>query len=297
MKTHRSGIFGVAAGVAVLAVMLAALHSAAKEKTSLWRVTSKRGAVYLLGSIHMLTEDDYPLDARMERAFEESDVVVFEVDPDSLQSPAVQAYVLENAMCGEGESLQSIMGDAVWRVAAEKAESLGVDIRPLHSFKPWFVSLALAVAELQKLGFDSERGVELHFARRAREAGKTVSALETALYQLGLFVGLSPENQRALLLHTLSQLSDIESEIARILDAWRSGSLDDLQETLNKSFDEYPEIYEKLIIQRNLDWIRRIEAFLASGKTHLVIVGVGHMAGERGLIELLAKKGFAVEQL
>jgi uncharacterized protein YbaP (TraB family) len=99
------------------------------------------------------------------------------------------------------------------------------------------------------------------------------------------------------LLHTLTQLADIDNEFTKILVAWRGGSLDDLQETLNESFTAYPDIYEKLIIQRNLNWVRQIETFLESGKTHLVIVGVAHMPGDRGLIELLRQQGLKVEQL
>ncbi len=297
MNACRGPFRGVVAGIAVFIVGIAACGALSTEKTSLWKVSSAKGTVYLLGSIHLLTEDDYPLDARMERAFNEAEVVVFEVDPDSLQSPSIQSYILENAMCGDGETLQSILGDSVWTVASEKSDSLGVDIRLLSSFKPWFVSLTVTLAELQKKGFDPQRGVDMHFAKKARETGKAVSALETVRYQLGLFVSLSDDEQRDLLLHTLTQLADIENEFTEILGAWRSGSLDDLQKTLNESFEAYPDVYERLIIQRNFNWVRQIETFLASGKTHLVIVGVGHMPGDRGLIELLRQEGLTVEQL
>jgi uncharacterized protein YbaP (TraB family) len=297
MNACRRSNRRTAAGIAVLIVVLAAQNALPTDKTSLWKVSSAKGTAYLLGSIHLLTQDDYPLDTRMERAFDDAQVVVFEVDPDSLQSPSIQSYILENAMCREGETLQSILGDSVWTVASEKSDSLGIDIGLLSSFKPWFVALTMTLAELQKQGLDPQGGVEMHFARKAKETGKAVSALETARYQLGLFVDLGIDEQRDLLLHTLTQLEDIDNEFTKILVAWRGGSLDDLQETLNESFTAYPDIYEKLIIQRNLNWVRQIETFLESGKTHLVIVGVAHMPGDRGLIELLRQQGLKVEQL
>jgi len=268
-----------------------------QEKTSVWKVTSGSGTVYLLGSIHMLTEKDFPLPTAMDKAFEEAQVVVFEVDPDSLQAPSTQTYLLRNAMCGEGETLASALGDSVYSVAAERAESLGVDLGPLSGFKPWFVALTLTLVEMQKMGFDPMLGVEMQYAKKAKEAGKTIAALETAEYQLGLFIGLTEDQQRDFLLHTLGQLSDIETELAKILASWKTGSLALLDETLNKSFNEYPAIYERLVTQRNRNWIGQIDVFLESEKTHIVIVGVGHMPGSEGLLELLGKKGYKIEQM
>jgi hypothetical protein len=206
-------------------------------------------------------------------------------------------FVLQNAMCGEGKTLRTELGDSVFALAEERAESLGVDLAPFSEFKPWFVALTLTLAEMQKMAFDPMLGVEMQFAKSAKEAGKPIVSLETAQYQLGLFIGLTGDEQRDLLLHTLSQLSDIEKELAKIIAAWKTGSLADLDETLNKSFDEFPSIYERLVTRRNRHWVERIGEFLASGRTHVVIVGVGHMPGREGLLELLAKKGYAIEQM
>jgi uncharacterized protein YbaP (TraB family) len=287
----------MALGCVFLALAASAGTALGGDKTSVWKVSSQKGTVYLLGSIHMLTEKDFPLPAAMTEALEKSEVAVFEVDPDSLQTPAVQMFVLQNAMCGEGETLQSVLGDSVYALVEEKAESLGMNLAPFAGFKPWFVALTLTLAEMQRMGFDPLLGVEMQFAKSAKGAGKPIASLETAEFQLGLFIGLAGGEQKDFLLHTLSQLSDIEKELAKIIAAWKTGSLEDLDETLNKSFDEFPSIYEKLVTQRNRNWIPRIDAFLESGKTHAVIVGVGHMPGREGLLELLTKKGYVIEQM
>jgi hypothetical protein len=296
-ENRRYAARAIVLALVVSAVALVSGAALAGDKTSVWKVTSERGSVYLLGSIHMLKESDFPLPAAMIESFEKAETVVFEVDPDSLQTAAVQMFVLQNAMCGEGRTLRSELGDSVYGLVEEKAESLGLDIAPFSRFKPWFVALTLTLTEMQKMGFDPMLGVEMQFAARAKEAGKPVVSLETAGYQLGLFIGLAPEEQRDFLLHTLSQLSEIEKELAKIVAAWKTGSLEDLDKTLNKSFEEFPSIYERLVTTRNRNWVERIDGFIASGKPHVVIVGVGHMPGREGLLELLAKKGYAVEQM
>ena len=42
----------------------------AQDKTFLWRVSSKTTSVYLLGSIHAMKEDSYPLPPAMESAYD-----------------------------------------------------------------------------------------------------------------------------------------------------------------------------------------------------------------------------------
>lgn len=56
----------------------------------LWEVEADRSRVYLLGSVHVLKAEDYPLTAPMEAAFEEAETLVFEVDPARLTSVSSQ---------------------------------------------------------------------------------------------------------------------------------------------------------------------------------------------------------------
>jgi uncharacterized protein YbaP (TraB family) len=43
--------------------------------------------------------------------------------------------------------------------------------------------------------------------------------------------------------------------------------------------------------------VSRIEEFLRSKETYFVIVGAGHLIGNKGIIEILRRKGYLVEQL
>ena len=297
----RRSLIGVAATMALVTTAWltspASSREPSAEKTSLWKVSGGRGTVYLLGSVHLLKEDDYPLDSRIDRAFEEADIVVFEVDPDSLETPELQTYILKNAFYDGERTLRSELGDSVYAVASARAESLGIDLASMDAFRPWFVSITLAFAELERMGFDAALGVDMHYAGKAKESGKSIVGLETARYQMGLFVTLTPEQQRDLLMHTLAQLSDIENELGKLLTAWKKGDLAIIEDTLNRSLKDYPDIYEKLMAQRNRDWVSKVDGFLRDGKTHIVIVGVGHMPGSEGLIALLEEKGFEIEQM
>src|SRR5436853_1597106 len=52
-----------------------------REKHFLWRVTNAPAPVYLLGSIHIMRANDYPLPAPIEDAIKASQQYYFEYDP------------------------------------------------------------------------------------------------------------------------------------------------------------------------------------------------------------------------
>src|SRR3989442_291715 len=79
--------------VLVLALSLAALAGAQEKRAatgthhSLWKIQGQQNAVYLLGSIHLLKKEDYPLPAPIEAAFANSRVAVFETDIGAMGNP------------------------------------------------------------------------------------------------------------------------------------------------------------------------------------------------------------------
>jgi uncharacterized protein YbaP (TraB family) len=73
-----------------------------------------------------------------------------------------------------------------------------------------------------------------------------------------------------------------------------------MESILTKSVSEdrrLSSIFEKVVYERNRKMASRIEEFLQSKETHFVIVGASHLVGDRGIIEILSRKGYLVEQL
>ena len=70
-----------------------------------------------------------------------------------------------------------------------------------------------------------------------------------------------------------------------------------LDSTLLQGIREYPEVYQRVIVERNRAWLPKIESYLRDGESYFVVVGAGHLAGREGLIEALKAKGYSVEQL
>lgn len=266
-------------------------------KSTLWKVSSERNTVYLLGSIHALKSEHYPLKAPIEKAFEDSQVLVLEVDPGSMGDLTMQGAMLGKGMLPPGSTLEQSLSSSVYELAKSKTSELGLDIDLFQGFKPWLFALTLGMTKLQASGFNPAQGVDFYFYGKAAGAGKPVNSLETMNYQLGLFDQLSPENQEAFVSQTLKDLDMVEKEMDTLISAWSSGDTGEMEALLLRNFRGHPDLYEALVAQRNRNWVFKIESFLNDDKNYLVVVGAAHLVGREGVVEMLRSKGYSIEQL
>ena len=59
---------------------------------------------------------------------------------------------------------------------------------------------------------------------------------------------------------------------------------------------EAPELYEALILQRNLKWVLQTVRMLQDADTEFVLVGAAHIVDKNGLLDLLLQKGYEISQ-
>ena len=57
-----------------------------------------------------------------------------------------------------------------------------------------------------------------------------------------------------------------------------------------------PLMYQRLLVERNRNWLPRIEALFARPRPAFVVVGAAHLVGPDGLIAMLRAKGVRVDQ-
>ncbi|HEX2242679.1 MAG TPA: TraB/GumN family protein [Gammaproteobacteria bacterium] len=268
----------------------------AQEKSFLWKVDSDQSSLYILGSIHLLNKEAYPLKQSIENAFEQTAKLVLEIDLRSASSDRVQELMLQKGASADGTVLHQKVSKETYESVAMRAKELGIDIRLLNSFKPWIVATTMAAVKLQKLGFDSKLGVDRYFAERAIRSNKPVIGLETAEFQVGLLDQFSAKEQELLLRQSLNEMDHMERNVAEIVRAWKAGDVESLEKHLLAGMRDYPEIHQKVIEDRNRRWLPQIEELLSRGGNALVVVGAAHLVGKNGVIQLLKSRGYRVEQ-
>ena len=295
MKRARL-LTAIAAAVAVVVVAGLSRTTAATSSFG-WKVTSDRGTLYLVGSVHMLSKDYYPLSPALEAAFDASDVLVEEVDFAEVLAPESQLQMLTRGMLPGGQSLDAVVSPETFAAVSRRLADLGMPIEPLKRFKPWALALTLLGLEWQQTGFDPNLGLDKHFYDRARADGKPVEALETLEFQISRFDGLSREEQDRLLASSVRDLDAQRRMVTALAEAWRAGDATRLEQIVIEDLEQEPRLYERLLVERNRMWLPALDAQLAGGGTAMVVVGAAHLVGPDGLLAMFREKGYHVEQL
>lgn len=263
---------------------------------SLWEVHGKHNTVYLLGSIHVLRPEDYPLAPAVLRAYTDAKALLMEINLGEIDSVQVQAEMLAGAMLPEGKTLPQILGQQRYARAATLAHDAGVELSMFDQFAPWFAAEAISQLQLGALGFQAQSGVEMYFLDRARNDGKTIQGLETVHDQIALFETLSLDEQAEYLESSLEQARELPKEVDDMVHAWQRGDTAWFENQMNSEWGREPALYESMLIARNRKWIAKIEALLGEDRNYLVIVGTGHLVGRNSIIELLKKDGVGATQ-
>ncbi len=273
------------------------LHSTpATAKSRLWKVSSQRGAVFLLGSVHVLKPGAYPISPAAEAALRQAKTVVLEVDLDEMDSLSFPQMIRSKGFLDK-ETLETKVSAETLALAVGKAEEMGLPFDQVRLLKPWLLMFTLTAFKLQSLGFDPNHGIDRYFFDKAKLENKKIISLETMEYQLDRLDGLPAKIQEQALRQTLEGLDTVQEDFEEILEAWSRGEVEVLEDLLFKGFEGFPEVFERLIAERNRNWLPKIEEFLTQSGTTLVVVGAAHLVGPEGVVQLLEKQGYRVRQL
>jgi uncharacterized protein YbaP (TraB family) len=265
-------------------------------KSCLWTVESQSNKIYLLGSLHLLKPNAYPLAAAMEKAYADSRIIMFETDIAALQTPGVQAKLLELGIYPPEQNLLQNLDGNTRQKLEKKMSEIGLPLEQFSKFKPWFVALTLTTLELQRMGYNPNYGIDVYFFNKASADGKEIGFLEPAEFQINLLGKMVEEDQFDFLSQTLNDLEVVNELSGDLVRLWKVGDADKLHELLSKSFEDYPQLHDRLLIQRNKNWVEQIEGAMRKNKNVLFVVGAGHLVGPESVVDLLKNKGYQVKQ-
>lgn len=270
----------------------------------LWAAEREGRVVYLLGSFHLLSPDDYPLSSDVDAAFADAESLLFELSPGEMESPTLAARMGQAALRTDGTRLDSELPEETRRKldawARANAARLGGTAQNLQMFEPWFVGLAVGIVGMRDAGLDPALGLDRHFAEAATAAGKPAGGLETGDQQIAFLDGMDHAEQLQFLDEALTDAMPGNDDTATLHALWRAGDVDAMWERLGGEMQrDYPRLYRRIDVERNAAWLPVIERRLqAPGDDDtLVVVGALHLLGPDGLVERLRADGYEVRRI
>lgn len=270
----------------------------APDRVSLWKITRGEAIVYLLGSVHALKPDAYPLPDSMERAFNESSQTVFEVDLSRTNEQDISKLVRQLGFYDSSRTLQTELSEDTLKLLKSHLTKRAIQFEAVQTMKPWLLSMKLAMEELTSLEYEAERGIDRYFLLKARSMGKPVIQLESISGQLQLLASDSPDIQELALRVGIEESPKAEQQLETLIDAWRRGDADAMWQIAigNSTYPALDAQINKLIDNRNLLMAKKIGTYLQSKQTTLVVVGALHVGGERGILNLMSADN-TIEQM
>ena len=273
---------------------------ASDDKAFFWKVDSAKATVYLMGSIHFADKSFYPIRDEIEESYKKSDALVVELDINKIDHHAYNRLLVDRGIYKDGSTIKDAISEETWLQLEKRLQQLNISYDDIKSYKPGILVLTLTAMQVMQMGFNPELGIDAYFLDKASSAAsaKKIIELETLQQQIGLFLNI-PDGD-LLLKESLYSLEESEAMMADMVSYWKAGDESKMNQLLFEDvLNENPAfsaIYDSLIYERNNQMLLKIDDMLKQQGRYFVVVGSGHLIGEKGIVNLLKAKGYNVKR-
>ncbi|MDT8856768.1 TraB/GumN family protein [Paracoccaceae bacterium Fryx2] len=294
---------------AMQAQLDAALAGQPFAEGNLWQARRGDQIVTLVGTYHFPDPRHDALLNRVSPLLAEAKTLLVEAGPD--EEAALKAAMGRDPglmLITEGPSLLEQMGPDDWKALAAAMQARGVPSVMAARFKPWYVSVMLAIPPCAMEQAKSGQGLDKRITDLAVSRGLPVRALEPWNTVLTLFDAMPAAEQLSMIHATLpleGMVTDMSVTLGdayfaqdsrRVWEYMRLVSYDMQGATRAEVDAEFSRMEDTLMIARNRAWLPVIEAALADGPV-VAAFGALHMSGPEGVAALLERAGFTLTRL
>jgi len=263
----------------------------------LWRVTRADAPdrpLYLAGALHF-GRPGLAWPRSLRAAFARAEVLVVEADAEATPQDTVRRLTRELGTYRPPDGLSAHVSLETETIVRGVLTRLGLSPANAERLRPWALATIITVAWIQKAGYSADLGVDATLLREARGA-KTIVQLESMPEHLRLLANLPERTQERMLRAALENVRAGVEALDRMSAAWERGDVAAF-EALVFADEGEAEVREVLYFTRNRRMAERIAPLVGAPRTHLVLIGAGHLVGDEGLLSLLRRRGLDVRQL
>jgi uncharacterized protein len=294
LTRHRRRFVHVCA-VALITLALSLGGLAARAEPALWRVQGPHATVYLFGTVHVLRPTVVWRSERIDRALKSADSLWLEVT--DAENPAVMQPLINRLGLDPATPLSARLDPDTNAELNVVLASLGASAANLQPMKPWLAGVTLDLLPLVRAGYDPAAGVEKRLTNEAKIEGKSLHGFETIEQQIHYLADMPLDLQIQFLKSEIREADKAMAETDDMVFVWSNGDDVTLGRMLNGEMrDAFPEVYRRLIVERNRRFAARIAELLKGRGVSFVAVGAAHLAGDDSVQVDLARMGYKAER-
>lgn len=252
------------------------------ENSLLWEISgnglSKPSYVY--GTIHGICPSDYFMAEKTKIAFQKSDKLILEIN---LSDPNEMAEAQKRNISSEPLS-KKLAPAQLSKLDSILQKNTGFKVKQLDGF-----TLAAVMGFISVKTFDCEtlKSYESDFIDLAKKENKTIVGFETVQKQTDMLANAYTDAE---LMETVGDFS--KAETREMVEDYKAENLMNLNAANEKAMNA--NVIKLILDDRNKDWAKRMPEMMKK-ESLFVAVGVGHLPGKDGVINLLRKAGYKVK--
>lgn len=274
----------------ILIISLFLLSTSLFSQSLLWKISGKglKKPSYLYGTIHIQDKIVFAYDKIVEEKILECDAYAMELLLDEIDKETIQ-----KAMLIKDNTLDKLMTKEEYaELDKYMKEKTGMGLMLFNKTKPFFIMSQVMQADMNK---DMPLALDMHFLDLARKNGKKAFGIEKFDEQMAAVDQISLKDQIKMMLESIRDTSKTENKFDELLQTYLKADLDKM--LILSADSSMPENFNKaFLIDRNVKMAKNIAKFSSKQSTFNAI-GAAHLGGEKGVINLLRKKGYTLEPI
>jgi len=257
----------------------------------LWEINgnSLKSPSYLFGTIHIMDSLFFFLEDIVIKRFCLCEKIVFEIDMDE---PGFQQETFSAAMM-KNDSLENILSvEEYERVNQFFKTEFNFPLDAIKKMKPFYVGSLIDALSLPQ----SAKSYEQEFVVLANQQDKEILGISTIEKESEILNGIILDVQIKLLFDAIDEYYGGFERKHRVLMAYQDQDIDKIFSIIKSATIAYDNLFEAMFPRRHEVWIPNIISLMKE-QSCFFAVGVGHLAGEEGVIELLRHEGYVVSAI
>ena len=278
----------------------------AAQAQLLWKVSGNglSRPSYIMGTYHFAPATMMDKIPGMQQALEGCDVVVGEIEKESLMSQEAQMMMAQAMLAPQDSTLDKLFSPEDYAIVEQVFNKyfggMGVTLSQMYMLKPSAISVQMQAMQAVKYfpNINENELIDMAVQTAANEMGRPSIGLETIEEQTDLLFNSPLTEQAEGLLEACKKDDLFTVQSSALVEAYMAQDLAKIEEifTNPELGGEDADAMDALIYDRNRNWVPKLVAIMPE-RACLVCVGAGHLPGDQGLLQLLRDRGYTVEPM
>jgi uncharacterized protein YbaP (TraB family) len=192
------------------------------------------------------------------------------------------------------DSLENLLSTDEYKIVDEYfTNTLGIPLNAVNKMKPFFLAELPVLLQLPKT-----KSYEEEFKAMAIEQHKEILGISTIEKEYEIIDMIDLNIQSKILVKSVDpyKIKEDNSRRKKVMLLYKKQNINEILNTMKSAMAEYNIVYKALFPLRHEVWIPSMRNLMEQYSCFFA-VGVGHLAGEEGLINILMENGYTVNPL